>query len=108
MPTLSQNVKRLVALRVAEQTGTRLESFVDLLTRPAEFRQVVQDALSQVRRDIEIVRDAPITGGGTDEQIAGVILAEMDKRRRGMKRSNASGYDTHSFAKDTGRISKRD
>lgn len=81
MSKLGPNMKRLVALRVAGQTGTRLESFVDLLTRPAEFRKEVQDALSQVRRDIEMVRNALGDPNGDDEHIAGVILAEIDKKR---------------------------
>jgi hypothetical protein len=81
---LGPNIKRLMAFKVARDAipnGGGFAAGMTLFTEPGRLAELSRAALEWVDQAIAAMRSAPDNPYGDDEEtIAGVILAELDKR----------------------------
>jgi hypothetical protein len=82
------NVKRLIAAKIAREAIPADGKFADgieFLLNPDRVRKTARQATIWAAASIEAVRNAPGPNpfkNASDEEIAGVILKEMEKRKR--------------------------
>lgn len=79
------NVNRLIVKFIACEAvppGGSLASAIEFLRNPERRKHILKSAETQVMQAIQLIKSAPDNPfGNDDEQIAGELLSQIEKRR---------------------------